>query len=382
MIDIIIVKSDPILTTPTLRDQKILRSLRKKYSIIGLGWNRRGQGTSMTISNNDIDIKYFNVKGVSNFESHGTLRYIPYMLVFWMWVFIKLCIYRPKIIHSCNLDSFFPSYIYKILFRKRLVFDVFDRYAMAYIPKDRNAFFKMLYSFVNRIEEEFAKRADVLINISDEMLTTYKKRPKECITIMNCSENYMKDRLKVEQKGLKLLFTGHIRKGRGLELLPDVVKNLKDTQLIITGRVEDKGLLNSIEGLSNIIYKGFLDHDQVLDLEASSDAMIALYDLNLQAQNKYVMGNKLFEAMMFGIPIITNVAKEIVNETDCGVIVDYDDIEQIKEAIILLRDNPELRKRLGTNGRKAFLEKYNWNVMEQKLYRVYDNLLNLQSKVA
>jgi glycosyltransferase involved in cell wall biosynthesis len=253
---------------------------------------------------------------------------------------------------------------------------------MAYIPKDRNAFFKMLYSFVNRIEEEFAKRADVLINISDEMLTTYKKRPKECITIMNCSENYMKDRLKVEQKGLKLLFTGHIRKGRGLELLPDVVKNLKDTQLIITGRVEDKGLLNSIEGLSNIIYKGFLDHDQVLDLEASSDAMIALYDLNLQAQNKYVMGNKLFEAMMFGIPIITNVAKEIVDETDCGVIVDYDDIEQIKEAIILLRDNPELRKRLGTNGRKAFLEKYNWNVMEQKLYRVYDNLLNLQSKVA
>jgi glycosyltransferase involved in cell wall biosynthesis len=248
---------------------------------------------------------------------------------------------------------------------------------MAYIPKDRNTFFKVLYSFVNRVEEEFAKRSDVLINISDEMLTTYKKRPKNCVTLMNCSENYMIDRLNVEQKGLKLLFTGHLRRGRGLELLLDIVKNLEDTQLIITGRVEDKGLLNSIAGLSNIIYKGFLDHNQVLDLEANSDAMIALYDLNLQAQNKYVMGNKLFEAMMFGVPIITNVAKEIVSETDCGVIVDYDDTEQVKEAIIMLRDNPELRKRLGTNGRQAFLKKYNWNIMEQRLYTVYDNLLKL-----
>jgi glycosyltransferase involved in cell wall biosynthesis len=250
---------------------------------------------------------------------------------------------------------------------------------MAYIPKERNIFFNALYSFVNRIEEEFARRSDVLVNISDEMLTTYKKRPKNCITIMNCSEDYMTDKLKVEQKGFKLLYTGHLRKGRGLELLLDMVKNLKDTQLIITGRVEDKELLNDIEGLSNIIYKGFLSHNQVLDLEEGADAMIALYDLNLQAQNKYVMGNKLFEAMMFGVPIITNVAKEIVNETDCGVIVDYDDTEQIKQAITMLKDSPELRKRLGTNGRKAFLKKYNWDIMEQRLYTVYDNLFKLQS---
>jgi glycosyltransferase involved in cell wall biosynthesis len=250
---------------------------------------------------------------------------------------------------------------------------------MAYIPKERNIFFNALYSFVNRIEEEFARRSDVLVNISDEMLTTYKKRPKNCITIMNCSEDYMTDRLKVEQKGFKLLYTGHLRKGRGLELLLDMVKNLKDTQLIITGRVEDKELLNDIEGLSNIIYKGFLSHNQVLDLEEGADAMIALYDLNLQAQNKYVMGNKLFEAMMFGVPIINNVAKEIVNEIDCGVIVDYDDTEQIKQAIVMLRDSPELRKRLGTNGRKAFLKKYNWDIMEQRLYTVYDNLFKLQS---
>src|ERR1044071_3070444 len=159
------------MDTPSLKDQRIIRSLRKKYSIIGLGWNR--QDISAPSSDNTIDVELFNLGAAGGYEPHGTLRYLPVMLIFWMWVFMKLCIYRPKIIHACNLDSFFPSYIYKILFRKKLVFDVFDRYAMAYIPRNRNIFFKVLYSFVNRVEEEFAKRSDVLINVSDELLKTY-----------------------------------------------------------------------------------------------------------------------------------------------------------------------------------------------------------------
>jgi glycosyltransferase involved in cell wall biosynthesis len=79
--------------------------------------------------------------------------------------------------------------------------------------------------------------------------------------------------------------------------------------------------------------------------------------------------------MMCGVPIITNVATDIVNETQCGIIVDYDNLDQIKQTIIDLRDNPELRKKLGDNGRNAFLQKYNWNAMEEKLYKIYEQLL-------
>ena len=79
--------------------------------------------------------------------------------------------------------------------------------------------------------------------------------------------------------------------------------------------------------------------------------------------------------MMCGIPIITNVATEIVNETQCGILVDYDNLIKMKEGIVKLRDNPELRKKLGDNGRNAFLQKYNWNAMEQKLYGVYGQLI-------
>jgi glycosyltransferase involved in cell wall biosynthesis len=85
--------------------------------------------------------------------------------------------------------------------------------------------------------------------------------------------------------------------------------------------------------------------------------------------------NKIFEAMMCSTPIVTNIAQDIVNKADSGIVVEYDNVKQIKQAIITLRDNPELSKRFGDNGRKAFVEKYNWSRMEQKLFKVYERLL-------
>jgi glycosyltransferase involved in cell wall biosynthesis len=185
----------------------------------------------------------------------------------------------------------------------------------------------------------------------------------------------MINRSRVEKNSFRLLFTGHIRPKRGLEILPNIVKDLKEIELIIVGRVENKKLLDNISGIPNIKYLGYLDHNNVIDLEASSDVMIALYDSNLQIQHKYGMADKILEAMMCGLPIITNIAHEIVKDTECGIIVEYNNTEQIRKAIISLRDNPELRKKLGDNGRKAFLEKYNWTIMEDKLYKIYEDLL-------
>jgi glycosyltransferase involved in cell wall biosynthesis len=77
---------------------------------------------------------------------------------------------------------------------------------------------------------------------------------------------------------------------------------------------------------------------------------------------------------MCGIPLVTNIAPDIVNEVGFGIIVQYHNVRQIKEAILTLRDSASLRKRLGLNGRKAFIEKYNWLKMEDKLFKVYENL--------
>jgi len=193
---------------------------------------------------------------------------------------------------------------------------------------------------------------------------------------MNCCTDRMTNRSRVRTNIFKVLFTSHIRQGRGLELLTNVVTELKSTELIIAGRVRDSNLLEKVTGITNIKYLGLLDPDTLLDLESSSDVLVALYDLELQPIHKYGMANKILEAMMCGLPVITNIAHELVKDTECGIIVEYDNQEQIKKAILSLKDNPEFGKKLGDNGRKAFLQKYNWTNMEEKLYKIYEDLLN------
>jgi len=244
---------------------------------------------------------------------------------------------------------------------------------MSFIHRNRGFFFKKLYSIVNSIEENFAYNTDLLILVYDKIFKTFKKKPRNYIAIMVCPEDHMKNRSRIVTNRFQLLFTGHIRRGRGLDKLLEIMGDIRDTELLVMGRVEDKNLLKKTYETSNTKYLGFLDHNQVIDLERSSDATIALYDLNLETQHEYGMANKILEAMMCGFPVITNIAHELINETGCGILVEYN-TKQIKEAIIALRDDPELRARLGNNGRRAFLEKYNWGTMEDKLFKSYETL--------
>jgi glycosyltransferase involved in cell wall biosynthesis len=356
---------------------QIFSSLHKKYSIVALGWDRQSKASEL-VNNND-NLELFNLKAPYGYEEHGLLRLIIYFPIFWTWIFIKLCIHRPKVIHACDLATILPCFLYKVFFRKKLIFDVLDRYGMTYVPKSRNLVFKTLYSIVNSLEEFFAKNSDVLVTVSDKMFLTFRKKPKTYIAIMNCPEDHLVDTSKMKAGGFRVLFTGAIRKGRGLETIRDIVLNEKDIEFIITGKIKDAGLHKEMREVPNIKFHGFLDRKKLLDLEVNCDVMIALYDLTLQTQYEYGMANKILEAMMCGLPVITNISHELVNDTRCGIIVDYKNKQQIREAVISLRDDPELRRFYGSNGRRAFLEKYNWNRMEQKLYSMYEDLFDCKN---
>jgi hypothetical protein len=51
---------------------------------------------------------------------------------------------------------------------------------------------------------------------------------------------------------------------------------------------------------------------------------------------------------MCGIPLITIMEKNLVGkDATCDIKADYNDLDQIKEAIILLSDNEELHRKIG-----------------------------------
>jgi glycosyltransferase involved in cell wall biosynthesis len=82
--------------------------------------------------------------------------------------------------------------------------------------------------------------------------------------------------------------------------------------------------------------------------------------------------------MMCGTPILVNKGTSTANkvyEENCGLVVDANNIEEIREAIIKLKDSPELRRELGANARRAYDQKYAWKIMERRLLALYRELI-------
>jgi glycosyltransferase involved in cell wall biosynthesis len=87
---------------------------------------------------------------------------------------------------------------------------------------------------------------------------------------------------------------------------------------------------------------------------------------------------KMFEYMAAGIPVIASdfpLWREIVDGSRCGLCVDPRDPAAIAAAIDHLASHPRLAREMGANGRRAVLERYNWENEADKLIAFYADLL-------
>ena len=87
----------------------------------------------------------------------------------------------------------------------------------------------------------------------------------------------------------------------------------------------------------------------------------------------------ILEAMQFGIPVITTRVggiPEIVDDGINGFIVDKNAPLQIADKLELLIKNPELRKKMGREARKKYLDNYTLHTFENNMKEVFDSVLN------
>lgn len=126
----------------------------------------------------------------------------------------------------------------------------------------------------------------------------------------------------------------------------------------------------------NIKYLGFLERKDIKEIFSISMAGLVIL---LPVENYfYSQPVKLFEYMLAGLPVVASnfpLWKEIIEKNNCGICVDPLNIEEIAKAIQFLINNPYEAKKMGENGRKLVIEKYNWQSESQKLIELYKQLL-------
>ena len=144
-----------------------------------------------------------------------------------------------------------------------------------------------------------------------------------------------------------------------------------DSQADFERRVVELGLAERVR------VEAWLPFEQAYQRVLGADIGLILF-LPGQKNHNLALPHKMFDYMLAGLPVIApNFAHEVVEiikEADCGILIDSSNPDEIAQALDRLTMDPQERQRLGRNGRRAVLEKYNWEAEFQKLLKMYTTL--------
>lgn len=305
---------------------------------------------------------------------------IMYLPIWWIYELYYLLKNNCDVIHACDIDTIIPAILAKFVRKTRLCYTIYDFYADCLSPRTPY----IIRSSVAFLEKFFIRFTDVVILVDESRYPQINgAKFNKIVYIYNTppDHNYLpKDPVSPDTSAFVLFYAGLLHPDRGLIHVIEAVKDLEGIKLEIAGYGPEKELISKhLEtNYGKIQYLGILPYDQVISKSLMADMLFAFYDPSTP-NNRYASPNKLFEAMMCGKPILTNDGTsmtDIVRDEDCGLVVPYGDVDAIKHALLTLKNDPALSKRLGENGRRAYETKYNWGIMEKRLVEIYSDLIS------
>ena len=148
----------------------------------------------------------------------------------------------------------------------------------------------------------------------------------------------------------------------------EIAHSHPDIHFLLVGGGDDEAMLKRLaDGLPNVSFTGFVDN--------VGDYLAAL-DVFILPSNREGIAAILLDAMDRGLPVIASRVggvPEIVGSGN-GILIDPGNTAQLRDAILALRDSPELRARLGEEGRR-FARAFTAEAMASKYLRLYRTAL-------
>jgi glycosyltransferase involved in cell wall biosynthesis len=184
-----------------------------------------------------------------------------------------------------------------------------------------------------------------------------------------------------EYEGI-VLFVGRLAEEKNLGCLIRasriVLKKFPKTLFLIVGdgpeRMRLEELSRDLMIKENIIFDGLIEHKKLPNYYQMCD----LFVLPSKHEGR---GLVLIEAMAASKPVVTTdvgVAGELIINGETGFVVPVNDCDELAKKIITLLGNPELRKRMGSQGRAEVMETQDIKKNAHKLREMYEEVLELK----
>jgi len=184
------------------------------------------------------------------------------------------------------------------------------------------------------------------------------------------SRRQIRDSLGVSESALLAGYIGTTGLAHGLTTLVEAAERCAaadDVVFLIMGEGADRKRLESLvaqKGLTNVIFRNFVGHDEVADYISSLD--LSVVHLRPDPVFKTVIPSKIFENMALGVPLLMAVegeSAEIVADAGCGLCIPSGDSEKMAAAVLELNAARARLDEMGRRGLDAVARKYDRKVL-------------------
>lgn len=348
-------------TQDSVRIQKFAKFFaQRNYVQRFIGWKRYRD--KEYVDDKFVSINYL-VKGGGDGNRILPFLYLLFMLKLFFVLLFNSKWTRDKIVIAINLETAFVVYLVSHFRRVYFIYDIWDELAISH------TFPPIVVKFIKNLDNKVRKRSSLYIHVDDNRISEIDSSNKNYVIIYNSPYDYM-DRNQSNNHENAFAVTGWLNNTRGLS---SILKFAKDNSLIkfyIVGEFIDDSMKTSFLKLKNIEYHHLMPQEALFSLISQVRGIFSLYDPSIEI-NRLAASNKLYDAMMLGIPVIVNSgigAAQMVESEQIGYVVNYE--YDMTWNILSDFDEKKVTK-LGNNGRNIYMERFEFsNMMETKLYPI------------
>jgi glycosyltransferase involved in cell wall biosynthesis len=172
--------------------------------------------------------------------------------------------------------------------------------------------------------------------------------------------------------GEYVLYLGRLHEKKGVEVLLRAAEPLNESLLII-GDGDQRGFLESLANRLELDVKfvGEVPQESVVDYLCRGKVFV------LPSNKAEGLPNAVLEAMATGLPVIatdTGGVRDLIDHGEIGYVVEPGDIDEIRERLAHLSENPQARESMGKNAREYVEHHHAWSRIIVELDKIYSRL--------
>lgn len=230
------------------------------------------------------------------------------------------------------------------------------------------------------------RRAEFVVGVAAEVADVVRKHDAGVRTrvVYSATSSLPVDESRAAEIRRRLagrIIVGHVgaldNSQKGQEFIIAVARELRlshpELHFVLVGDGRDEAMLkNAAAGLDNLSFTGFVQN--VGDY-------LAAFDIFVLPSRREGIGSILFDAMEQGLPIVAarvGGVPEIVHDEQNGILIDPERADQLRDAVLRLSADRDLRARMGMRGRQV-ASGYSAQVMAQKYLDIYESVLHARS---